>query len=56
MRVFTTVVDLGSQSAAAEHLELAAKGEDFSALFVHLDALEKALQQYIAVVATLEGL
>ena len=43
-------------AAAAEHLELAAKGEDFSALFVHLDALEKALQQYIAVVATLEGL
>ena len=43
-------------AAAAERLEHAAKGEDFSALFTHLDALEEALQQYVAVVATLEGL
>ena len=43
-------------AAAAERLEFAAKAEDFTALFTHLDALEEALQQYVAVVDTLEGL
>lgn len=43
-------------AAAAEHLELAAKAENFAELFTHLDALEKALDQYVSVVNTLEGL
>ena len=43
-------------AAAAEHLELAAKADDFSSLFTHLDGLEEALQQFVAVVGTLEGL
>lgn len=41
---------------AAEQLELAAKAEDFSSLMVHLDALEAALDDFVAVVDTLEGL
>ena len=43
-------------AAAAERLEFAAKTEDFSALFTHLDALEEALQHLVSVVDTLEGL
>ena len=43
-------------AAAAERLETAAKGDDFSSLFTHLDSLEEALQQFVAVVGTLEGL
>ena len=43
-------------AAAAERLESAAKAEDFTALVTHLDAMEEALQHYVAVVATLEGL
>ena len=43
-------------TAAAERLESAAKAEDFPALITHLDALEQALQQYVSVVGTLEGL
>ena len=43
-------------TAAAERLESAAKAEDFPALVTHLDALEQALQQYVSVVGTLEGL
>ena len=40
----------------AAGLETAAKGGDFSSLFMHLDSLEEALQQFVAVVGTLEGL
>lgn len=43
-------------AAAAEQLELAAKAEDFSSLFSRLDALDQALQDFVAVVGTLEGL
>lgn len=43
-------------AAAAERLESAARAEDFTALVTHLDALEDALQQYVSVVSTLEGL
>ena len=43
-------------AAAAEKLETAAKAGDFSTLMVHLDALETALESFVAVVATLEDL
>lgn len=46
---------LGVQ-AAAESLEQAAKAEDFPALIGRLDQLEKALDEYVAVINTLEGL
>lgn len=41
-------------AASAEQLEMAAKAEDFSTLFIHLDALESALDSFCEVVATLE--
>lgn len=41
---------------AAGRLESAAKAEDFPALFIHLEALEESLQQYVSVVDSLEGL
>lgn len=41
-------------ASAAQDLEMAAKADDFSSLFVHLDALENALDSFVAVVATIE--
>jgi HPt (histidine-containing phosphotransfer) domain-containing protein len=43
-------------TAAAEHLEAAAKAGDIAAIVAHIPALEDALQRYVAVVETLEGL
>lgn len=43
-------------AAAAELLEADAKAEDVAAMLGHLDDLEKALDDFVAVVATLEGL
>lgn len=39
---------------AATQLELAAKNEDFSSMFGHLDNLEKMLQEFVAVIEGLE--
>jgi HPt (histidine-containing phosphotransfer) domain-containing protein len=43
-------------AAAAEKLEQAAKAGDFSMLVVHLEGLESALDAFVGVVNTLEGL
>ena len=48
-----SIVDV---AAASEQLEQAAKAEDFAAVATHLAALEKALQEYRAVVETLADL
>lgn len=43
-------------AAAAEQLESSAKADDMAGVVVNMDALEKALDDYVGVVATLEGL
>ena len=43
-------------AAAAEKLEHAAKAGDFSMLVLHLETLESALDAFVGVVNTLEGL
>ena len=43
-------------AAAAEKLEQAAKAGDFNMVAAHLEALESALDAFVGVVATLEGL
>ncbi len=48
-----SILDVAS---AAEHLEQAAKAEDFGAVGLHLDALEKAFTAYGEVVESLAGL
>jgi len=42
--------------AAAEKLEHAAKAGDFSMVAIHLESLESALDAFVGVVNTLEGL
>lgn len=48
-----SIVDV---AAASERLEAAAKAEDFAAVAEHLGALEKALAEFSAVVASLADL
>ncbi len=47
-----SIVDVAK---AAEELETAAKAEDFSVLFTHLDALENALQRFSEAVSVLQN-
>ncbi|MDR2488852.1 MAG: Hpt domain-containing protein [Desulfovibrio sp.] len=43
-------------AASAEHLESAAKEEDFAAIATHVTGLEEVLQRYVAIIATLGDL
>lgn len=52
----TSNLSIMDVAAAAEHLEHAAKEEDFSVIPGHLEALETALEAYVAVVESLSGL
>ena len=47
-------LSLTDVAAAAEHMEMAAKANDFSLLPKYFDSLGQALDQFVAVVDTLE--